>query len=287
MVDTNEIEVDAAHILKDKQLKLRTIDGNILMFFMDVYESEAPYVMICIIKTAQGHSVRMDIQKDDLARELRLWLEGKIIRNASVIASPRIEGIMHQFIKFGKTPKQEDLIMWILSRSELSWGNYPSITFGGAVRTGEDAFNEHNLTNQYPKTTEAANRSMQNRNQNGSNIISSNGINDIFTSTMKTENISTRKYSTNMSQNSQNLGPSSSISPKRLSRSVEYSNSDDMGTYELTRRLLGKSVALSELSKSKIKGRPGAKGGSGSGIGSGSGSGSISSWGPEHFTLGT
>lgn len=71
-----EIEVEANQIYNEKQLKLRTTDGTMLMFYIDVYENEYPYVMIFIIKTAQKHSVRMDIQKEDLANELRLWLEG-------------------------------------------------------------------------------------------------------------------------------------------------------------------------------------------------------------------
>ena len=42
-------------------------------------------------------------------------------------------------------------------------------------------------------------------------------------------------------------------------RTQVYSDDDDTDTFRLTRELLGKSVALGELSKSKVKGRPGAR----------------------------
>lgn len=275
MHDSNEIEVDATHILKEKQLKLRTEDGTILLFYLDVFESETPYVMIFIIKTAHGHSTRMDIQKEDLACELRLWLEGKIIRNASVIASSRIEGAMQQFIKFGKTPKQEDLIMWILSRSELNWGNDPRLNFGGGSHMRENMFHEHNFTNQYPKTVEAATMSRSFRDINGSKFFASECINDIFTSTVNSNGNPQYTNSRSNSSFSENSNGTSTTTTKGQSRPIEYSNNEDLGTFELTRRLLGRSTALETLSKNKIKGRPGAKMGSG-----------LSTLGAEHQLLG-
>ena len=264
MYDSNEIEVDAAQILNERQIKLRTEDGTILLFYLDVFESESPYAMIFIIKTAHNHSIRMDIQKEDLARELRLWLEGKIIRNASVIASPRIEGAMQQFIKFGKTPKQEDLIMWILSRSELNWGNDPYVIFGGGSQMRGNVFDDRNFTNQYPKTVEAATVNRSFRDVNGSRIFASECINDIFTSTVNSMGHPCHTDSQTNSGLSQNITGTNTAKTKGQCRPIEYSNNEDLGTFELTRRLLGKSAALDELSKSKIKGRPGAKMRSGS-----------------------
>lgn len=91
MFDPNEMEVETMQILREKQQKLRSTDGNILLFSIDVFESEIPYVMIFIIKSSHNHSVRMDIQKEQLAKELRLWLEGKLVRVPAVVSSPRIE----------------------------------------------------------------------------------------------------------------------------------------------------------------------------------------------------
>lgn len=95
-----EIEVETIQIFKDMRQKLRTVDGVVLLLYIDVFESETPYVMIFIIKTPQNHSIRMDIQKDQLARELRLWLEGKMVRNPSIAASPRIESKFLIELKF-------------------------------------------------------------------------------------------------------------------------------------------------------------------------------------------
>lgn len=112
---------------------------------------------------------------------------------------------MQQFIKFGRTPKQEDLIMWILSRSELRWGNYMSITFGGDSKNnnfngsgGDDirkmnSNNERsntiqsngnvNFHNSYPRTAEAANdRSRENK---SGALFASNGFNDIFSESIR------------------------------------------------------------------------------------------------------
>jgi hypothetical protein len=247
MFDSGEVEVDTTQICTEKQLKLRTSAGTILLFYLDVFESETPYVMIFVLKNTD-YSIRMDIQKEDLAKELRLWLEGKIIRNPSVVSTSRIEGIMQQFVKFGRTPKQEDLIMWILSRAELCWGDDPSIIFGGlAMNRGNSSGDRLSVDrlvgnrsnsdspfnrNEYPRTVEAAlkNRTRNNdRGDDGGGVFASNGFNDIFTSTTKDPPpppYQSRKSAT---------GPKLS-----QSQSVDYSNDEDMRTFELTRRLLGK-----------------------------------------------
>jgi len=265
-----EIEVDTIQIFREKQQKLRTVDGIILLFYIDVYESETPYVMIFLIKTAQNHSVRMDIQKDQLAKELRLWLEGKIIRNPAVVASPRIERLMQQFIKFGHTPKQEDLIMWILSRSELYWRSNTSIVFGGNSENidfndyGRDNMrnntNDRNNTNKgnsdtnfhndYPRTVEAAND--RSRNQKSGGVFASHGFNDLFSESVR-DNPSPAY--TRHPVNNETGNHAGEI------RSKVASQEEDLGTFELTRKLLGRSVALDQLksSSTKIKGRSGAK----------------------------
>lgn len=86
------------------------------------------------VNTDHGHlPVREDIHKQDLAHEMRAWLEGKEIRQAITVLSPRVHESMSKFIKFGKPPLQEDLIMWIASRCELRWGEGDNsvLKFGG------------------------------------------------------------------------------------------------------------------------------------------------------------
>ena len=104
-----------------KKLKLRTVHDQIFVGKIDVYECPKPYVLIFNVSTEHDHSVRMDIHKTDLAAEMRAWLEGKQIRNPLVVIPQRIEDVMTRFVKFGKAPQQEDLILWAASRSELMW----------------------------------------------------------------------------------------------------------------------------------------------------------------------
>lgn len=113
-----EEEIETVMVLS-KKVKLRTINGQIIVGNMQVYESEDPYVLVFLVDTDFDSTLRMDVRKDDLALELRKWLEGKQIRNPVVLVPLRIEEAITRFVKFGKTPLQEDLLMWMLSRSEL------------------------------------------------------------------------------------------------------------------------------------------------------------------------
>lgn len=113
-----EEEIETVMVLS-KKVKLRTINGQIIVGNMQVYESEDPYVLVFLVDTDFDSTLRMDVRKDDLALELRKWLEGKQIRNPVVLVPLRIEEAITRFVKYGKTPLQEDLLMWMLSRSEL------------------------------------------------------------------------------------------------------------------------------------------------------------------------
>ena len=137
-----EVEVEAVMVLK-KKLKLRTVHSQIFMGSLDVYECPSPYVIIMNVSTEHEHSVRMDVYKEELAMELRLWLEGKVIRHPMLIVPQRIEEAMTKFVKFGKAPLQEDLLMWIASRTELMWANGDdvpdsNIYFGGVPQPSEE-----------------------------------------------------------------------------------------------------------------------------------------------------
>jgi hypothetical protein len=246
MIASDEVEVETTQIFKERKLQLRTVDGTVLHFFIDVFESESPYVMIFIIQTAERHSIRMDVQKADLAKELRLWLEGKIIRDASLLVPKRVEGAMQQFIKYGKTPKQEDLIMWILSRTELIWGNNPCISFGGLDADTE--FNSDYRSDQTQNNrTEALSGGRSVRIDDGAD---SSGFNDMFKSSH--ESVQPPAYANY---------PSSSGTQLKLNME-DFTDNDldnDLEFSEQTQKRLARSTALSELMTSKVKGRTGAK----------------------------
>jgi hypothetical protein len=246
MIASDEVEVETTQIFKERKLQLRTFDGTVLHFLIDVFESESPYVMIFIIQTAERQSIRMDVQKADLAKELRLWLEGKIIRDASLLVPKRVVGAMHQFIKYGKTPKQEDLIMWILSRTELIWGNNPCISFGGLDADTE--FNSDYRSNQTQNNRAEA--LSGGRSVRIDDCADSSGFDDMFKSSH--ESGQPPAYANY---------PSSSGTQLKLNME-DFTDNDldnDLEFSEQTQKRLARSTALSELMTSKVKGRTGAK----------------------------
>ena len=276
--DHNEGEVDASLIYSKKQTKLRTVEGSILLFNVDVYECASPYVMIFVVKTQQEHDVvRMDVHKEDLARELRLWLEGKIIRSPAVIVSNRIEGLMQGFVNFGKTPKQEDLISWILSRSELLWGRHSKMSFGGLPRTEFDEFGS--AVNRFQKTVDAHNEfrnsqppSIQGRSFNSTALKDT--INTILQEQEQKDHpppyidvknpklrrsatantvISPTKRSMVRSSSANKASTSYTTSYKPNTELVDKSNVADVATFALMSKLLGKSAAIAQLKKSKLQ----------------------------------
>ena len=248
----DEQDVDAVLIL-DRKLKLRSVTGQLFPGEVLVYEVLHPYCLILTVSTQHEHSIRCDILKEVLARELRLWLDGKLITNPALIVPSRIEDTVDKFVKFGKPPMQEDLVMWILSRCELSWGTNAQIIFGGfenpttlnARRSEEltkfsetkmniDPKNKDDvitLTTQYPQTVKG---------------IKEENDDDLDTYKMDTKSAPTRPRTAPVSRS------------KQLSvhdgEWMDKSN-PDMNSYYLTRKMLGKSEALSQLPKSKVSGR--------------------------------
>jgi hypothetical protein len=225
---------------------LRTVDGTVLHSFLDVFESESPYVMIFIIQTATRHSIRMDVQKSDLAKELRLWLEGKTIRDASLSVPKRVEEAMQQFIKYGKTPKQEDLIMWILSRTELVWGDNPCISFGG-LDADTEFHSDYRSNQNWNNRSEASSGGRSVRIDDGAD---SSGINDMLKTSH--QSIQPPAYANY---------PSSSGTQLKFNME-DFTDNDldnDLEFSEQTQKRLARSTALSVLMTSKVKGRTGAK----------------------------
>jgi hypothetical protein len=275
MEEPEEVEVDAAQIISKKVMKLRTFDGCIFLCHLDVFESEQPYVIIIVIETQHHHSLRLDVVKEDLARELRLWLEGKQIRSPSIMLprQSKVSDAILNFVKYGNTPNFSDLITWILSRSELTWGDDPQIHFGGlkntevinAIHHERDLYEiEVDLKNTFSRTANAAVK--------GSAVFHpsrKHGGEDRFPRGLSHEFGTGRgarpraQHESDEESDAQQESKRATNSPPR-SKSATITRKDlseqDMGTYEISRRLIGeKSQAIDMLMKSKVKGRDGAK----------------------------
>jgi hypothetical protein len=167
------------------------VHGSLFLAQLLVYEVMTPYCLIITCSTPSnndypGHTLRIDVLKDDLGKELKLWLDGKIIRHPSVLTTQRIDETISKFIRLGKPPIQEDLIMWILSRTELVWGEHAEMLFGGGLddryvgantRILDDNNNQDidrdilsSLKNDYPRTVSAANDRNNNSNYQNERI---------------------------------------------------------------------------------------------------------------------
>ena len=245
-----EVEVETTHILKGRQLKLRTDVGTSVTFSLDVFECESPYVMIFMLQS-EGRETRMDVQKADLAQELREWFEGKTVRNSSLEVSSRVGNAMQQFVKYGKTPRQEDLIMWLLSRSELCWDSQRSLTLGGMERNSGRSYEVEPSTYHGSKTSASLTSGRLVRIGDKDGLFSSGGLNDTFKGIM--DGKPPPRYTCQPSSSGAMYTNSTSDRRTQI-----YSDDDETQTYRLTRELLGRSQALGEISKSKVKGRPGA-----------------------------
>eukprot|EP01032_Pedospumella_encystans_P022776 gene22776-25801_t len=238
-----EQEIETVLVLT-KKLKLRTVTGQLIAGFMKVFECEKPYVIVALVDTEFGQSLRMDVHKEDLAIELRSWLEGKQIRNPAVLIPVRIEDAINRFVKFGKTPLQEDLIMWMLSRSELYLGNTPELIFGGKAidpNVFHDTNDYKDLTNEYNRNAMAAMKGSQMSNQQYR-------IEDAVGRGTKSD--------FHMSHSGEK---SSSHQFKQSASHTAKPDNQDLGMFEMTRKLLGKSATMEMLKKSRVKGRDGAK----------------------------
>jgi hypothetical protein len=263
-METIEHEIETVMVLS-KKLKLRTISGQLVVALLKVFECESPYIIVLLVETEYGHSMRTDVQKEDLASELRFWLEGKQVRHPAVLVPLRIEESITRFVKFGKTPLQEDLIMWLLSRSEMylgeggvggvgsvggvggvgSGGGYASeLVFGGKSQVEVmDTYAYERTDNEYSKNAYAAVSRDQFRDQQYR-------INDAAGRGSKLE------FSLPHGSNGRN-GRAHTGTGTRAEG--DTGDTGDMGMFSMTRKLLGKSATLESMRKSKVQGREGAR----------------------------
>lgn len=228
---TEVVEVDATLVL-NKRLQLRSVVGDLFFAQVNVFECNHPYVLVFSI-TATNISVRMDVQKDDLAHELKAWLEGKKIFNPALFASPKLEEKITKFVKFGKPPSQEDLFTWILSRSEIRWGDEADISFGGFFTPEDDNDLTHHTEQKFSSTNE---------------------FKDTVKAAMK--NPSSSRFESSIFEHDE---PTAKKSSNMTTLKIEGKDDVDVSSFSLTKQLLGRSRALSELKQSRVKGRVDAK----------------------------
>ena len=158
--------------------------GQIFRGTLECFECAEPYVIIVMVKTEHGHEARTDVHKSDLAVEMREWLEGKQMKQPMHIIPPRIEESINKFIKYGKPPLQEDLLVWIASRCELRWSPETELRYGGfplekVVLENDDDLGEihqyidpaklkdKTVQNQFEKTAGIASRGKKNATSGG------------------------------------------------------------------------------------------------------------------------
>eukprot|EP01031_Cornospumella_fuschlensis_P038327 gene38327-46577_t len=238
-----DFEVDTNLVL-NRRIKLRVVDGDVISGSLLVYECEDPYVLIltltpdlegqAFLRSSDDDIIRLDVFKEDLSRELKHWMEGKYIHHPAAMVPTRIEESIMRFVKYAKTPKQEDLIMWILSRCELHKANHIyDLVFGGISLDDEYGYDmdihKSHIHNQFNKTaTLAAVRG----NTNASN-----------------EKAGTK-----------DAGLTNSIAQKSFQETLLHTETnEDMGMFSLTKKLLGRSETLETLKTHKVKGRGDAK----------------------------
>jgi hypothetical protein len=305
-----EIEVEAVCVLS-KKMKLRASSGSLFSGAVQVYESEDPFCLIFVVSTLPNssndgtsssnhyatsgglsHSVRLDVYRDDLARELREWLDGKVVRNPAIVAPPRIEETISMFVRYGQTPSQTDLLTWILSRSEIVFGNHPRMVLGGTTEftadtdtrnyshssgTGRprhtgagaggsvvsdmDNYDKINLKQDFPKTAaehartgaEATKMKLRDSKKKGVTLHPDE-------SQPETDAHSGTHSSTHANTLANSKTHTSTVSLKHSTDSLFQSKSafkhdDEMKTLSTTHQLLGRSIALDSLDRNTVKGR--------------------------------
>ena len=246
-------------IILNQKMRLSTNFGSALPATVSGYELEDPYTLVIFgaikLEMDEYHdndimspSFRVDVTRNDIARELKYWLDGRELLKPCCRMPKSVENNMMKYVKFGSIPSKENLIFWVLSRCEI----YKDMTdidvgklicmFGGKLREdkGEDIDkllgNEFEMrTNPLKKTVEAA---------VGTSIMISPRLQST-TQPLKASNSSDVKSS--FSKNW------SSVSPK-MSKSIPDGAMDrQYNTYIATREMLGQSEALSFLPKGKRK----------------------------------
>lgn len=203
-----------------KKLTLSDHRGQRLEVTVQALEYANPYYLSILLMSSEYY-VRMDVRKSELSAQLQRWMQGHLVADAALIASPKLEEAMTAFVKYGRPPAPSSLIVWILSRTVIVWENDRSeMIFGGGVVKSEresDVLQKSGsdyIENPFEKTAEAA--------INGGSM------------------------------------PFETSRPKSAPHFGKSDQNDFTNTFEVTRSLLGSSNALKKLEKTNLRARSGA-----------------------------
>lgn len=241
--------------------------GQLFRGTLECYECSEPYVIIVTVSTEHGHTARTDIHKSDLASEMKQWLEGKSLTQPMHIVPSRIEDAMNKFIKFGKPPLQEDLLLWVASRCELMWSPETSLKFGGfphashvVVEDDGDLGEYHEyidpeklekktIPNPYQKNVNVAGKVKGQRGSGAYLDPKKTGIMPVSDKDEKAGYLAVDK----MLERESGIAANQMTSEELARQAEAYYTATD-NTHTLTRGLIGKSGALDELKgKQKAK----------------------------------
>jgi len=237
---------------------------------VSAYELESPYTLVitCLMSVQENPyddnlvsvSFRMDVTRDDIARELRRWLDGVIIDNPSCAASKLVESSMIKYVKLGNIPSRDILVQWILSRSEVTKGFRPGAAMcflGGKLKAddlddGEDLENYCDPSihqNPFSRTAEAAlevkRAPLSPRGPHRRSADQSPSDKNPFLPRPLSASDSIEV------PDMRSLRPTSAPAGQRS----KHEGGEVYNSFEMTRKMLGKSQALSELKQGKVKGR--------------------------------
>jgi calmodulin len=202
-----------------------------LQVTLHALEYQNPYSLSMIFTNHSYRNTKIHISKEDLARELKLWLNGKMIGSPARVISSRINESIMNFLKFGRPPAQTDIFLWMLSRTEvLREGNNLILYFGGI---GDPI------------------------SQNG--FYSTSEIKACIQTDPLEQSYQSSTFHTKPTERSK------SAPSQRVSVSSSYPFPSDYHTSSLTQQftsteqVIGRSQALEQLSKTSVKGRKDAK----------------------------
>lgn len=222
-------------------------------------------MIIVMVKTEHGHEARTDVHKSDLAVEMREWLEGKHMKQPMHIIPPRIEEAINKFIKYGKPPLQEDLLLWIASRCELRWSPVTELRFGGFPLEKVILENNGDLgeIHQYIDPAKLQDKTVQNPFAKTADIAAASGGKNNSANGKYLEPKKTGILPVNAKDRTQGLSALDKMIEREAGSSDKQMTSAELAeqakkmyasmdnTHELTRGLIGKSVALDQLKDMK------------------------------------
>mmetsp|Transcript_12441 Transcript_12441/g.20216 ORF Transcript_12441/g.20216 Transcript_12441/m.20216 type:complete len:712 (-) Transcript_12441:555-2690(-) len=237
--------VDEPQVILKKRIKLQWSTGEQIVTTLHGLEYQEPYTLtLILLGECQG---RIDILKHELANELTAWLAGtKLDGKPALLIPKRIDEAMLNFIKFGRPPNQADIYLWILSRTLITW---------------DEKYGMHLVFGQVSSDGTAGQPNTKESTLDRSALMATNTASSYTAHTSTTDSITTPAITAPVP----NIKSRPSSAPPTRSRRHTADNSNDLlgaqkgtGTFKLTRTILGKSGAMSQLPKEKIKGRAAA-----------------------------